>query len=124
MIRPFLLALFMFGASTPLPAAEVLREDALAIRAAELIPPGRFRRIIFLSAKERELSADGQRPLGSFVLPSYLEMLNAIARELEQPELAKSVESERADTVLRALRDKDVLLVLDNLETLLEADRS
>ena len=33
MIRPFLLALFLFAASTALPAAEVVREDALAIRA-------------------------------------------------------------------------------------------
>ncbi len=98
-------------------------KTTLAIRAAELVPPGRFRRIIFLSAKERELSADGQRPLGNFVLPGYLEMLNAIARELEQPELAKSVESERADAVLRALRDENALLLLDNLETLPASDR-
>ena len=33
MIRPFLLALLLVGASTALPAAEVAREDALAIRA-------------------------------------------------------------------------------------------
>ena len=33
MIRPFLFALFLFGASTTLPAADVTREDALAIRA-------------------------------------------------------------------------------------------
>jgi Domain of unknown function (DUF4864) len=33
MIRPFLLALFLFGASTALSAAEISRGDALAIRA-------------------------------------------------------------------------------------------
>lgn len=99
-------------------------KTALAIRAAELVPAGRFRRIIFLSAKERELSADGQRAIGYFVLPSYLEMLNAIAREIEQPELTKSLETERSETILRALRDKDVLLLLDNLETLPEIDRN
>jgi tetratricopeptide (TPR) repeat protein len=99
-------------------------KTALAIRAAELVPAGRFNRIIFLSAKERELSADGQRAIGYFVLPSYLEMLNAIAREIEQPELTKSLETERSETILRALRDKDVLLLLDNLETLPEIDRN
>jgi tetratricopeptide (TPR) repeat protein len=99
-------------------------KTALAIRAAELVPAGRFKRIIFLSAKERELSADGQRAIGYFVLPSYLEMLNAIAREIEQPELTKSLETERSETILRALRDKDVLLLLDNLETLPETDRN
>lgn len=98
-------------------------KTSLAIRAAELVPSGRFQRIIFLSAKERELTTDGQRALGHFVLPGYLEMLNAIARELEQPNLAKLAESERSDAILRALRESDVLLVLDNLETLPEGDR-
>lgn len=98
-------------------------KSALAIRAAELVPTERFKRIVFLSSKERELTADGQRALGPFVLPTYLEMLNAIARELEQPELAKSAETERSDAILRVLREADVLLVLDNLETLPATDR-
>jgi len=98
-------------------------KTSLAIRAAELVPHGRFHRIIFLSSKERELTADGQRSLGSFVLPGYLEMLNAIARELDRPDLAKSAEAERSGAILRALRDANVLLVLDNLETLPEGDR-
>ena len=98
-------------------------KTSLAIRAAELVPPGRFRRIIFLSAKERELTADGQRTLGAFVLPSYLEMLNALARELGVPELTKAAEAERPEAVLRALRNENVLLLLDNLETLPERDR-
>jgi tetratricopeptide (TPR) repeat protein len=98
-------------------------KTALAIRAAELVPGGRFRRIIFLSSKERELTADGQRALGQFVLPSYLEMLNALARQLEQPDLTKSPEAGRSDAILGALRDAEVLLLLDNLETLPEGDR-
>ncbi len=98
-------------------------KTSLAIRAAELVPAGRFRRIIFLSSKERELTADGQRSLGTFVLPGYLEMLNAIARELDKPDIAKTTEEERAEAVLRALREADVLLLLDNLETLPEPDR-
>jgi tetratricopeptide (TPR) repeat protein len=98
-------------------------KTSLAIRAAEFVPDGRFRRIIFLSSKERELTADGQRSLGSFVLPSYLEMLNAIARELDQSDLTNSTEEERPTVILRALQEADVLLVLDNLETLPEFDR-
>lgn len=98
-------------------------KTSLAIRAAELVPSRRFRRIIFLSAKERELRADGQRALGNFVLPGYLEMLNAIARELNQAELTKSPENERAEVILRVLREADVLLLLDNLETLPAGDR-
>lgn len=98
-------------------------KTTLAIRAAELVPAGRFRRIIFLSSKERELSADGQRALGHFVLPGYLDVLNAIARELGQPDLAKSLDAERSELVLRELRDAEVLLILDNLETLPPGDR-
>jgi hypothetical protein len=51
------------------------------------------------------------------VVPTYLEILNAIARELGQADVTKSPESERPELILRALRDADVLLVLDNLET-------
>ncbi|NJA05060.1 tetratricopeptide repeat protein [Methylococcaceae bacterium WWC4] len=98
-------------------------KTALAVRAAEFVPAGRFERIVFLSAKERELTADGQRALGHFVLPGYLEMLNAIARELAQPELTKLADLERTEAILRVLRDLNVLLVLDNLETLPEIDR-
>jgi tetratricopeptide (TPR) repeat protein len=98
-------------------------KTSLAIRASELTPADRFQRIIFLSAKERELTADGQRSLGSFVLPGYLDMLNAIARELEQKDFEKAQEKDRSDLILRALRDAEVLLVLDNLETLPEIDR-
>lgn len=98
-------------------------KTSLAIKASELVPAGRFRRIIFLSAKERELTADGQRSLGSFVLPGYLAMLNAIGRELDQKDVEKSPENERSDLILRALRDAEALLVLDNLETLAENDR-
>lgn len=98
-------------------------KTSLAIRATELVPAGRFSRIIFLSSKERELTADGQRSLGNFVVPGYLEMLNAIARELDKPDIAKTTEEERAEAVLRALRGTDVLLLLDNLETLPETDR-
>lgn len=98
-------------------------KTALAIRAAELVPAGRFKRIIFLSSKERELTADGQKALTGYVLPSYLEMLNAVAREIDRPELTKSQEMERPDCILRVLRGSDILLVFDNLETLPELDR-
>jgi len=98
-------------------------KTALAVRAAELVPPGRFRRIVFLSAKERELTADGQRALGHFVLPGYLEMLSAIARELDLRDFGKLAEEERSDAILRALRGTEVLLLLDNLETLPAPDR-
>ncbi|HEV7402458.1 MAG TPA: tetratricopeptide repeat protein [Chthoniobacteraceae bacterium] len=98
-------------------------KTALAVRAAELVPAGRFQRIIFLSSKERELTADGQRALGHFVLPGYLEMLNAIAGQLHQSELTRLPGAERTAAILTALGETEVLLLLDNLETLPEGDR-
>ena len=98
-------------------------KTALAIRAAESVPSRRFLRISFVSSKEREFTADGQRALGYFVVPTYLEMLNAIARELGQADVTKSPERERPELILRSLRDAEVLLLLDNLETLPEPDR-
>ncbi len=97
-------------------------KTALAIFAAAQVPAGRFGRILFLSAKERELTADGQRALGGFVLPTALEMMNAIARELGK-DLTQAPETRRSEDVLRALHGQNLLLVLDNLETLPSPDR-
>ena len=97
-------------------------KTSLAIKAVEEIPPGYFKRILFLSAKEREMSADGERKLTGFVLPGYLEMLNEIARLLGQPDLAKSLEADRTRLILEALTSEQALLILDNLERLLKED--
>lgn len=99
-------------------------KTSLAVRAAELVPPNRFKQIIFLSAKERELTADGQRPLKGFVLPSYLQMLNELANQLGQPELAKLAEEERTLRLQQKLQTADALLILDNLESLSSEDRN
>jgi class 3 adenylate cyclase len=93
-------------------------KTSLAVRAAELVPPNRFKQIIFLSAKERELTADGQRPLKGFVLPSYLQMLNELANQLGQPELAKLAEEERTLRLQQKLQTAEALLIFDNLESL------
>ena len=97
-------------------------KTSLAIKAAEEIPPGHFKRVLFLSAKEREMSADGERKLTGFVLPGYLEMLNEIARLLGQPDFAKSLEADRARLILEALTSEQALLILDNLERLPKED--
>ncbi len=98
-------------------------KTSLAIRAAELSPAGRFEKTIFLSAKERELTADGQRVLTGFVLPSYLQMLNELAAQLGRPELAKLPEDERARRIHEVLQGERALLILDNLESLEPAHR-
>ena len=63
-------------------------KTSLAVRAAYECQPGQFQRIIFLSVKARELDDDGVRELGTFILRGSLEMLNELARELGEPEIA------------------------------------
>lgn len=97
-------------------------KTALAIRAAQLAPK-RFRRIVFLSAKERELTPDGVRELGFFVLKSFLLLLNELAFHLDRPEIQQAPEDARERLVLRALEPANFLLILDNVETLSGTDR-
>jgi tetratricopeptide (TPR) repeat protein len=93
-------------------------KTSLAIRAAELVPDGSFHRILFLSAKERELTPDGKKKLTGFVLPGYLEMLNEIARQLKVDKFVEKPEDDRARILLDALAGEHALLILDNLESL------
>jgi tetratricopeptide (TPR) repeat protein len=98
-------------------------KTSLAVRAAYDCPPGQFQRIVFVSVKQRELDDDGVRELGSFILPGLLEMLNELARELGQPDIAKAPEDQRIRLLLDALRPAQALLILDNLESLTKGDR-
>jgi tetratricopeptide (TPR) repeat protein len=99
-------------------------KTTLAIRAAELAPPGQFQSIFFLSSKNRKLTAEGERELSDFVSPGYLDMLNEMARLLKQPDLAKAPETERARALIDALAPAEALLILDNLESLSKDDQN
>ncbi|MDQ3803648.1 MAG: tetratricopeptide repeat protein [Acidobacteriota bacterium] len=70
-------------------------KTSLAVRAAYDCPPEQFRRIVFVSVKDRELDDDGVRELGVFILPGFLEMLNELSRELGRPEITKAPEDQR-----------------------------
>jgi tetratricopeptide (TPR) repeat protein len=93
-------------------------KTSLAICAANSCPPGRFDRILFVSAKENVMDDDGKLQVFATTLPGYLEILNEIARLLGTPDLAKSPENERAQIILQSLSKERNLLILDNLETL------
>ncbi|HWW75270.1 MAG TPA: AAA family ATPase, partial [Pyrinomonadaceae bacterium] len=98
-------------------------KTSLAIRAAQACAPEEFKRIAFVSVKNRELDDDGVRELGVFVLPGFLEMLNELARELGGADINKAPEDDRIRLLLEALRGEQVLLILDNLESLPKPDR-
>ncbi|MCA1615424.1 MAG: DUF4062 domain-containing protein [Acidobacteria bacterium] len=96
-------------------------KTSLAVRAAYDCTPEQFKRIVFVSVKNRELDDDGVRELGVFVLPGFLEMLNELSRELDRADITKAPEDERIRLLLEALRDEQTLLILDNLESLRRA---
>src|ERR1043165_8832914 len=98
-------------------------KTSLAIRAALDCKPDEFKRIVFVSVKNRELDDDGMRELGIFVLPGFLEMLNELSRQLDRADITKSPEDDRIRLLLDALRDEQALLILDNLESPPKPDR-
>jgi tetratricopeptide (TPR) repeat protein len=98
-------------------------KTALAVHAGHKAPDSHFSRKIFLSAKVRELTPEGEQKLEDFMLPNYLALLTELARELGEADLAKIPENERASAVRRALADERALLVIDNVETFAEPER-
>ena len=98
-------------------------KTALAIRAGLSVSSKHFSFRIFLSAKTRELTPQGEQTLEDFQLPNYMALLAELARELGEDEIAKGNPNERANAVRRALADRHALILIDNLETLDEQER-
>ncbi|HEV7902819.1 MAG TPA: NB-ARC domain-containing protein, partial [Pyrinomonadaceae bacterium] len=99
-------------------------KTALAIRAGHVAPVEHFPLKIFLSAKGRELTPAGEQPLQDFMLPNFMSLLSELARELGEEDIARTPPDERANTVRRVLTDKkQALLVIDNVETFVAAER-
>ncbi|NTW53261.1 MAG: DUF4062 domain-containing protein [Chlorobaculum sp.] len=99
-------------------------KTALAIKAAHEAPEGLFERKIFISAKVRELTSDGEKPLTDFTRPTYLAMLDELGKELGEQNLERLAPDERPNVLRLALADKRALIVFDNLETLPEEERT
>lgn len=99
-------------------------KTALAIRAAHLAPAELFERKIFITAKVRELTADGEAKLTDFTRPTYLAMLDELGKELGANGLEKLAPDERPNELRLALAGKKALIIFDNLETLPEDERT
>jgi len=92
-------------------------KTALAIRAGHLAPDRIYPTKIFLSAKIRELTPQGEQKLEDFMLPNYLALLSELARELGEDGLERTEPTERAREVRRLLENSHALIIIDNLET-------
>jgi tetratricopeptide (TPR) repeat protein len=98
-------------------------KTALAIRAGHASSTEQFEFKLFLSAKVRELTPQGEQELSDFMLPNYMALLAELASALGETDIAKMDPNERVKAVQRALAVKRALLVIDNLETFDERER-
>ena len=99
-------------------------KTALAIKAAHDAPAELFERKIFITAKVRELTAEGEAKLTDFTRPTYLAMLDELGKELGTDGLEKLAPDERPNELRLALAGKKALIIFDNLETLPEEERT
>ena len=99
-------------------------KTALAIKAAHDAPAELFERKIFITAKVRELTPQGEAKLTDFTRPTYLAMLDELGKELGADGLEKLAPDERPNELRLALAGKKALIVFDNLETLPEEERT
>ncbi len=98
-------------------------KTALAIRAGHLAPDNLYPTKIFLSAKARELTPQGEQKLEDFMLPNYMTLLAELARELGDEGIERIDPNERPKEVRRLLEKRYALIIIDNLETFTEKER-
>ncbi|MBI5298648.1 MAG: DUF4062 domain-containing protein [Chloroflexi bacterium] len=99
-------------------------KTALAIKAAHDASAELFERKIFITAKVRELTAEGEAKLTDFTRPTYLAMLDELGKELGADGLEKLAPDARPNELRLALAGKKALVIFDNLETLPEEERT
>ncbi|MFZ5905162.1 MAG: DUF4062 domain-containing protein [Chloroflexota bacterium] len=99
-------------------------KTALAIKAAHDAPAELFEHKIFITAKVRELTAEGEAKLTDFTRPTYLAMLDELGKELSVNGLEKLPPDYRTDPLRLVLAGKKALIIFDNLETLPEDERT
>ena len=93
-------------------------KTALAIEAGFLAPTKHFPIKIFLSAKVRELTPQGETALQDFMLTNFMALLADLAHQLGEEDIAKLDPNERANAARSALAKTQALIVIDNVETL------
>jgi tetratricopeptide (TPR) repeat protein len=97
-------------------------KTALAIHAAHKAED--FERKIFITAKVRELTPDGETQLRDFSRDNYVRMLDELGKELGADGLEKLAPDERPNELRLALAGVKALIIFDNLETLPEEERT
>lgn len=83
----------------------------------------RFEAVIWISAKEEVLTAQGRElaDLPDSVLRTLEDVYTAIARVLEREDITRALPEDQARLVERALKQQRALLIMDNLESVKDA---
>jgi LuxR family glucitol operon transcriptional activator len=86
---------------------------------AQLPPEARFDAIIWISAKEEVLTAQGREKAGlpETVLHTLEDVYTAIARALEREDITRALPEDQSRVVEKALKEQRTLLLMDNLES-------
>jgi len=98
-------------------------KTALAIRAGHFASDKTYPTKIFLSAKVRELTPQGEQDLEDFTLPNFMALITDLAKELGEEDIERIDPNERVKAVRRALENSHALIIIDNLETFDEKER-
>jgi len=85
----------------------------------ELLPEERFDAIIWISAKEEVLTAQGRElaNLPENVLRTLEDVYTVIARVLQREDITRALPEDQSYVVTRALKEQRTLLIMDNLES-------
>ncbi len=98
-------------------------KTALAIYAAEQSPDVLFEKKLFISAKIRKLTPDGEVGLSDFAQPTYLGMLTELAKQIGEKEITIPSNTNFVNDLWHSLANKKYLIIFDNLETLPATER-
>ena len=99
-------------------------KTALAIEAAHQASSDLFEKKIFISAKERELTSRGEVSSKEFSHNNFFSILNELALQLREEGIPRLAPEERVNALKLVLTTKKTLIILDNLETLNNDDRT
>ncbi|GAB6141738.1 hypothetical protein JCM14076_24670 [Methylosoma difficile] len=98
-------------------------KTALAVEAAYRAPAEQYPHKLFVTAKNRRLTADGESRLHSHDFEDYHVLLTAIGLALGCDDIQRLPQAQHATVVRHELAKRRLLLVLDNLETLAKDER-
>jgi NB-ARC domain len=92
-------------------------KTSLALEAAHLAPAEHFPLKLWITAKSRELHADGEEQLTDHRVGDYHALLTELGLALGRDDISRAVPEDRPGLVRHALANHRALLVLDNLES-------